>query len=49
MRDRPTLVKRIGVVSVAADRRKESIVIITARNYPSTTHIPLEYLEYTYW
>ena len=40
MRERPTLVEQIGIVSVAVDRPKESIVIITARNYPSTTHIP---------
>ncbi len=38
MRDRPTLVKQIGVVGVAVDGPKESIVIITPRNYPSTTH-----------
>ncbi len=40
MRDRPTLVNQIGIVSVAVDGPKESIVIITPRNYPSTTHIP---------
>ena len=40
MRDRPTLVKQIGIFSVAVNRPKQSIVIITARNYPSTTHIP---------
>jgi hypothetical protein len=33
MRDRPTLVNRIGVVSVAGDRSKESIVITRELKY----------------
>ncbi len=40
MRDRPTVVKQIGIVGEVVDGPKEGIVIITPRNYPSTTHIP---------
>jgi hypothetical protein len=32
--------QQIGIFSVVVNRPKQSIVIITNRNYPSTTHIP---------
>jgi hypothetical protein len=41
MRDRPSLaIKQIGIISVAVDRPKQIIIVITARSHPSTTHIP---------
>ena len=40
MRDRPTLAKQIGILSVVVGRPEQMILVVTAHNHPSTTHIP---------